>query len=410
MKLRINCGSCDARKIDENNYTEYEKIIINTEEMIVDDRSKAILNKLPFDITADEMRSESLDNAGHKAISINGVYDITPNSSVEEGCELNINGMLRMTKGCENVLKSYKKISINGMILCPNSISAILPLPGVNLNGIIKSYPDDYTLLDNKYKLDKYFPLRASADSGYFAARYVYDNDPETDFQKLSSKNVKFSTDKVYLRKSHLEQALPLFNIEANVVEVPDDCTIYVAESPKFSQQIVNSYGTKLFVIGDILIKKEDREALEELDTLIVDGEVKLDESCRESFDKIGGKCTNLVVLSGFTLTDRPIVSIDKSTLDNHPEGVAIRDCALVKLDKDIPADLIRERLKISDCAKVNCSNDQKAAVTEVSLDVALISSGGFANSITNLLFGNVSSAATPEDDTKYVNADYYEL
>ena len=37
MKLRINCGSCDARKIDENNYTEYEKIIINTEEMIVDD-------------------------------------------------------------------------------------------------------------------------------------------------------------------------------------------------------------------------------------------------------------------------------------------------------------------------------------------------------------------------------------
>ena len=414
MKLRINCTTCDARKIDENNYSSYEKISINTEDMIVDDRSKAVLSKLPFDISAEEIRNEDQNAKTKQPISINGIYEIIPGQPLQEGNLLTVNGILKIAKGSEDVLKSFERITVNGMILCPKSISSILPLPSLMINGIIRDYPDDYTLIENNYKLDKYFPVRAGENTGYFTPGYIYDNDNETDFEKLKSANVKLIADKVYLRQSHLEAALPIFNIEAEVVEVPDACKIYISEDGKFSLQTVKSLCKDIFVIGDVTIKSEDREALESVNTLIVDGNLRIDESLVETFNSIGAKCSNLVVLKGFSLCDRPIISVDKSILDNHPEGVSVSDCALVKLDKNISADLIRERLKISDCAKINCSEEQKAAVTEVSTDVAFISSKS-SGGLKSFLFKNASEPdyydhEDRDNDTKYVNVEYYEL
>ena len=48
MRLKITCDTCDARKINEDNYREYEEILISTDEMLVDERSKNILHRLPF--------------------------------------------------------------------------------------------------------------------------------------------------------------------------------------------------------------------------------------------------------------------------------------------------------------------------------------------------------------------------
>ena len=190
MKLMINCETCDARKIKEEDYKDYENITVNAEEMIVDERSKAIINRLPFHITADEIRSEEATERA-KSLNINGVYEIAPGLAVEEGINLSINGVLKIAPKTEEVLKRYGRITVNGMILCPKSIAAMLPLPSVSLNGLTKSYPDDYIVLDHKYKLDKYFPLRAGAGTGYFAASFIYDRDQETDFGLLAEKNVK---------------------------------------------------------------------------------------------------------------------------------------------------------------------------------------------------------------------------
>ena len=420
MRLKINCDECDARKINEDNYKEYEERTINTDELIVDDRSKAILNRLPFNIHADEVVSDD-NNERSNQLTINGIYEINENTRVDEGTNLMVNGYVKVYPGTEEALKCFGKITVNGYVLMPKSIEALFPMKNLSLNGITKVYPDGYVLLSNEYKIDRYFPLRAESGKGYYSAEFMYDADVETDFDKLLEKNVKFYAEKVYIRSSHLEKALPLFNIEAEVVEIPDECAVLMADNDTLTEHIVSSYGKKLFVIGDIVINKESGSALDSIEQLIVDGEVKIDKRSIDRFNEIGAKCKKLVVIEGFLISDKVIFTLDKKTLEDHEEGVRISDCALLHIDKDISPELISERLKISDCAKVNCSPEQKSAVELVSSDVALVSAGGM-NSIGNAvgnLFGsitdrifdnNAADSASDRSDMKIINADYYEL
>jgi hypothetical protein len=420
MILKINCDECDARKINEDNYKDYEEITINTDELIVDDRSKAILNKLPFNIHADEVVSGE-DYSRENQLTVNGIYEINENTKVEEGTNLCVNGYIKIYPGTEETIAKYGRISVNGYILMPKSIEALFPMKNLSLNGITKVYPDGYVLLSNEYKIDKYFPLRAEQGMGYYSAKCMYDFDAETDFAKLLEKNVRFNTEKVYIRKNHLESALPLFNIEAEIVEIPEECAVLMADGETLNDHIVSTYGKKLFIIGDIVIGNETGNALASIEQLIVDGEVKIDKKNLERFNEIGASCNKLVVTEGLVLCDRAIMTIDKKMLDDHEEGVKVCDCALVKIDKDIPADIISKRLKISDCAKVNCSPEQKTAVELVSTDVALISSaagssmgsafGDLVGKITDRIFDNdFSGGASGNGDVKYINADYYEL
>ncbi len=412
MRLKINCDTCDARKVNEENYTQYSEIIINTDEMIVDARSKAILNKLPFNISADNYKSEESGSASAKTRAINGVYEITPSSIVDDNLAIALNGILKIAPGTEEILKKYEKITVNGIILCPKSIAAILPLPSLSLNGMTKVYPDEYVLLDNKYKLDKYFPMRAANGGGYYAALCVYDMDPETDFNMLAEKNVKFSTDKVYIRKGHLSSGLGLFNIEAEVVEIPDNCTLVFDDSCVLDNSFVSSYGTNPYILGNLDISKENIEALRKLESLTVDGTIRINKDCMEVFESLHATYNKLEVKKGVLLCDRAMLHISKDILEENAEGVTVEDCAIVKLDSNIEPALIKDRMVIRDCAKVECTPEQRSAVDQIAKDVALVSSGGLVSGIFNTLFGNSGDASSSENDsdTKYINADYYEL
>lgn len=417
MKLRINCETCDARRINENNYKEFEQIKIYTGQLLVDDRSKEILNRLPFNIKAEEVRTKDLsEDPGNKNQNINGVYEISPDSVVSEGTAITVNGMLKIAPGAQDVLKKFSRISVNGIILCPKSIAAILPFPGLSMNGITKSYPDDYVLMDNQYRLDKYFPLRAPENSGYFAASFIYDADDETDFGKLAEKNVRFSSDKIYIRKSHIEKALPLFNIEAAIVEIPDNCKVIVSDHNEIDEQFINTHGDNLFIIGDAHIAGGNIEAINRIQSLIVEGEITTDAGCAERLSAINAKCDKLTVTQGKTMEDMAIAHLDRATLEAAAGGLLVRDCALLRIEKDIPSELIRQRLRVRDCAKVTCSSEQKAAVSSVSRDVALIGTDSVKSFFGSLFGGgtpdeDVNSQPSPfEDDTKYINAEYYEL
>ncbi len=417
MKLRINCETCDARRINEENYREFEQIKIYTEQLLVDDRSKEVLNRLPFNIKAEEVRTKDLsEDPGNKTQNINGVYEISADSTVAEGTSITVNGMLKIAPGSQEVLKKFSRISVNGIILCPKSIASILPFPGLSINGITKAYPDEYVLLDNQYKLDKYFPLRAPENSGYYAASFIFDADDETDFDKLAQKNVRFSTDKVYIRKSHIEKALPLFNIEAAIVEIPDNCKVVVADHNEIDEHFVTINGGNLYIIGDAHISGSALGALDNIQSLIVEGEITTDAGCAQRLNEIGVKCGKLTVNQGRTMEDMAIAHVDRATLEAAAGGLLVRDCALLRIEKDVPAELIRQRLKVRDCAKISCTSEQKAAVSSVSRDVAFIGTDSVKSFFGSLFGGGadeseVHSEPSPfEDDTKYINAEYYEL
>lgn len=417
MKLRINCHTCDARKINEANYQDYEQIRIYAQELLVDDRSKEILNRLPFSIKAEEVRSKDLSQEpGIKALNVKGVYEITPEQVVPEGTALTVTGLCKLSPGTEEVLKRYGSLIVNGVILCPKSIAVLLPLSGMTINGMIKAYPDEYVLVDNRYRLDKYFHMRAPENTGYFAAFYIYDGDIETDFDELVRKNVKFSTDKAYIRKSHLEKAISLFNIEASIVEIPDNCTVIVSEQNEIDEQFVNNNGTDLYIIGNAHISGASRKALDKITSLVVEGEITTEEQCVQRLNEIGAKYDKITVARGIVMEDMSIASLDRATLEKAALGILVRDCALLKIDKDVPADLIREKLKVRDCAKISCTYEQRAAVSSVSRDVAFIGSRGI-RSILGTFLGNDTPALEYQqepsvfiEDSKSINAEYYEL
>ena len=410
MRLKISCDVCDARKINEDNYKEYDEIMITTDEMLVDERSKNILHRLPFSIKADEIKSQELNAQVKNVQSINGVYEIGSDTAVQEGTTLSINGFLKIAPNAEETLNKFEKISINGVILCPKSLSGRLPMNKISMNGMTKAYPDDYVLLDNRYNLDKYFPFRAQENKGYFAALCIYDMDIETDFGKLLEKNVKLHTDKIYVRKSHLEKALPIVNIEAKIVEVPDECSIVVKETCVIDDSLITGYGDNLYITGDAMIKKDNYAVLEKIKARVVDGTVRIDRECVDKFNELNATCEKLIVMEGHTITDQAFATIDRETLENHPEGVSVRDVAMLNVSPDIPPALIRERLKITDCAKVSCSEQQKAAISEVSTDVALIGSPTIKNVFGSLFGRGGNESEGSYGDTKYINADYYEL
>ncbi|MCR4756534.1 MAG: hypothetical protein K5792_01925 [Butyrivibrio sp.] len=412
MKLKINCDKCDARKIVEENYTQYDEIVINTDELVVDSRSKAVLNRLPFNISADYVRSrDDEESQKSSARTVNGIYEINESSIVEDDQSIVVNGVLKIAPKTDDILRKYESIVVNGIILCPKSVASILPLPGLSINGLIKAYPDEYTLLDNNFKLDKYFPMRATNGSGYFAASYIYDADLETNFSMLAEKNIKFHTDKIYIRKSHLEAGLSLFNIEAEINEVPDICTI-VQGNVVLDESFITAYGTNPYVIGNLDIPKESKEILNSLESLTVDGTIKVDNQCVEALNSLNASYKELVVVKGVVLQDRPIINISRDILEENADGVTIQDCAVVKFESNIEPELIRERVKIKDCAKVDCSSEQKSAVDFVSTDVAMVGTGSILSGIFNSIFGDSSSDGNNgrNSDTKYVNADYYEL
>ena len=51
----LNCDVCDARKINEESLSGYEQIVINTDVLLVDERSRSVLNKLPMVCNMDGM-------------------------------------------------------------------------------------------------------------------------------------------------------------------------------------------------------------------------------------------------------------------------------------------------------------------------------------------------------------------
>ena len=76
---------------------------------------------------------------------------------------------------------------------------------------------------------------------------------------------------------------------------------------------------------------------------------------------------------TGKIIDDHVRATVDKALLEKYADGILVTDCATVHIAKDVPGELILERLTIADCAQVYCTEQQEAAVSAVSKDVASI-------------------------------------
>lgn len=397
----LNCDVCDTRKMKEEDYSGYEKMMINTDLVIVSPSSKSILNRLPLTLNHD-CTMEFEDDAEIKVQAINGSYEITGTTAVHEHTLLSVNGDLTIYPGTEESLQKYERIHVNGSVTCPKSLEGCLTK--LSANGSVSVYPDDCVILDDTFIMDKYFPLRAREGRKYYVKDMVIVQDKSADMEKLVQKNVQFITRQLIVPEEMAEACVELFDEKAEFTVTPAGMTLHYGDAV-LNEQLVEKDGDCIYVYGNLTIPDNAnlRALSDSITKLTVKGNVTLKKNQAEDFKKLNVEYSELTFKwEGKLIENKISVKIDKTLLESSPDKVLVRSTAAAKIAPDITPELILDRLVIENCAKVYCSEEQESAVAAVSQNIAAIvkesskelseMSGGFDDLLS----------------TKVINADSY--
>lgn len=395
-KLLINCASCDARKIREDDYAHYEAININTAALFTSPEAKAVLNRLPVSIDC----ANVIELEGDVDLrTVNGRGEIRSEDAVpERKFYMLVNGVLNIGPDTRKQLAQCVGMTINGALKCPESVYAYLS--GVMINGSVACYPDGAIVLKRNAVIDGLFALRAKS-ALYWTERRMIMVDAELDAEALKSKGASFSSKEVIIARSKVEAMLGLIDERAELTIVPDG-TAVVLDDITLDAAALHRHGKRLYVIGDVTVP-ENASALNELEYLNIRGDARVPEQHREKFlDKladISGE-VKLARPKGASIVDKPIVKVTKWMLEQQPAGIEVIDCAVVKIADDIPKELLAERLRIEDCGVVKCGEELEDTIAMVCENVGRI--GGESDS--------VMAGLKDMMETKFINAAEYIL
>ena len=405
-KMIINCSMCDTRKVREETLAEFEHITINASLILVSQESKVLLDKYPVQMNC----SDVLELEGDVKLStINGSGQIKSTDPVNGRRYLTVNGTVEIGPGTEKVLESYVGITVNGTATYPESISGHLGM--MKVNGSTTCYPDGAIVLKRNAVIDKLFALRAKS-SLYWSARRMIMVDPALDPGRLEAKGVSFSTEEVILAEALVEDMIGMIDEKAEIIIVPDG-TAVISDDVELDDTVVKKHGTKLYIIGDLKVGEDGEDALEELEYLYVRGDISITEDLKETLLEIPGEIKGDVKIikksKARVISDQMNLTLTKWLLEQCVDGLHIEDVMTVKVADDVPKELILERLTICDVMTVQCSEDQKDALTAVCEDVMTIGSSegedkmGIGDTIKAAL-----GAAADVLNTKVVNCSEY--
>lgn len=366
--LNVTAAVLDLRNVSEDTLASYEHIKLQAALMLTTPRVEALLAKYPVEMEV----ANSLPGGEDTVVSmVNGKANLTAAQKPEKDTILMVNGKLTIAADAADTLRSYNKIIVNGKALCPESLTAVVNEKAM-VNGKLSVYPDEAVVLKGTVKLDKGFLIRAQSRL-YWTEKQFVAVDAKLDVDALAAKGARFAAPKAVIAEPLAEKLVPLFTEDTELVILPEGVT-FVDDDLKLTPATVRRYGSKLYVTGDVNIPAESGKALEKVEYLHAGGDVTIAAALEDAFYAIpDAEYSELRVLKGRLITDKPMVRITPEMLDLDPEGVSCTDCALVTLDKALASEDIVEKLHISDCACIRCTMAQEAAVSAISTDVAQI-------------------------------------
>ena len=404
-KMMVNCAICDMRSVSEETLKNYEQIVVNTASVLVTSETKELINRYNVMLNAaDVIEVPAGENV--KVSSHNGAYELTADGAPREGevAILWVNGALTIGADAFAAAQAFHQIRVNGAVTMPKSMSG--KLSNLSVNGATNVYPDGAILLGRNAVIDRTFPLRTKENALYWAARRLVFTDAELNVAKLAEKGVRFASKSAIIAEGLAETITPMLSEDTDILIVPDG-TNFVNYPFKLNKRFLKKCGKRVFINFDLVVEPEAAEILSEIEYLYVNGSVKVPKELVDAFEDVVDHYDELIIVkkAGKVIEDHVRATIDKALLEKYADGVLVTDCAMVHLNKDVPADLILERLSIEDCAQVFCSPEQEAAVSAVSKDVAMIGgkdeeSGFVTDMVTGVLHLN--------PDCKVINAAEY--
>ena len=399
----LNCNVCDTRKMKEEDYSGYEKMMINANVMVVSASSKSVLNRLPVTINQDST-IEIPDDIDVKIKTINGSYEITGTTAVQEHTLLIVNGSLNIHPGTEEILEKYEKINVNGSVRYPKSLEGYLIK--LSVNGSASVYPDDCVILDSTFILDKYFPMRAKEGKKYYVENKVIIQDKTVDLEKLVQKKVQFITEQLIVPEEVVESCVELFDEKVEFVVIPAGMAFHYGDAV-LNENLPEKEGSSIYVYGNLKVPEdiEVEKLANTITKLIVKGNVVLKKDQEDSFKKLNVEYDQLEFRwEGRIIENKPSARVDKALLENFPNKVLVRNSAMIKIASDITPELILARLRIENCAKVFCNEEQESAIAAIAQNVAKIGESGGEE------FSGIVEGIKDLFSTKMVNADSYTM
>ena len=395
--LIINCDICDARRADEESLSGYERILVNADLLLVDKKSKAILNRLPVTYNTDR----TLEMEGEvNPMVINGNYAITEDSALPDNTLLVVNGTLRIHPHAEESMKKIRQICVNGTVKYPESMAASLGC--LLLNGGSCRIPDGCLELEDVFSIDAYFPLRAKNGAQYYAKNKVLLTDPEVDVLSLAQKKIHFKTERFVCRQEMLEASIGMFDENVRLQVVPAGYA-YVGQDAVLDSALLQKYGTRLYIDGNLTLPQDGQIALSRIEKLTVVGKVHLSADQKDAFLAADVQYGDIVVETpekGKKIENKSSVTVDQALLDACPGGLSIHNAMTVTVKEDVRAESILDLLSIKNCAQLICAPAQRSALELVSQNVAHIGEGG----------GNAPDIIKDLLQSNLINADCYVL
>ena len=342
--------------------------------------------------------------------TVNGSSEIKSGDAVpQQKFYLAVNGQLTLGPDTQKQLEKCVGMTINGSLVCPESVYTALP--AVKVNGSTTCYPDNAIVLKRSAVIDRLFALGAK-NSLYWSGRRMIMVDPELNAEALRNKGASFSAGEIIIARSKVESLIDLIDEKAEIIIVPDD-TAVIMDDITLDDTALRRFGSSLYVIGDVTVP-ENADMLDRLTYLNIRGDALVAPEHKEKFletvTEISGEVKSIRP-RGAVLEDKPFVKITRWMLEQQPLGIDVRDCGIVKISDDIPRELIVERLHLEDCGIIKCSKELEDAVSMVCEDTAHICTTdgdddmGIGNMIKNAL-GGINNAL----DTKIINAADYIL
>ena len=401
--LMINCDVCDARNAKEEYLSGYEQIMINTDLLLVSPESRGILERLPAICNTDN--TLEVDDNAH-LIFQNGSAEINSKSVFPADTVLAVNGdLLIHSDTSRQTLETLRAVNVTGSLLCPASL--LTCIKDLYVTGEIKTYPDDCVVLPPVFTPDEYFHLRAKEGQKYYAEQEIRLIAPGIDLGTLRDKKVQFISPRFFVPAEKAADALELFNETASMEVIPQGY-VFVDTGKELSESLLKKYGNRLFFRGDLTLTEGSIPLLSRLEKLYVSGTILVPENLAEDFYQFDVECSSVKFVKEEKrriLENSPRIVLNKDILTASPQGVLVRNCAVLTIEENITPQDILDHVEIVNCARVDCAENQKAAVYQKSTNVPQIGNRE-ENGEPSGMLGILLNLA----ETKMINADKYVL
>ena len=401
--LMINCDVCDARNAKEEYLSGYEQIMINTDLLLVSAESRGVLERLPAICNTDNTL-EVDDDAN--LIFQNRSTEINSKSVFPADTVLAVNGdLLIHSDTSRQTLETLRAVNVTGSLLCPASL--LTCIKDLYVTGEIKTYPDDCVVLPPVFTPDEYFHLRAKEGQKYYAEQEIRLIAPGIDLGTLRDKKVQFISPRFFVPAEKAADALELFNETASMEVIPQGY-VFVDTGKELSESLLKKYGNRLFFRGDLTLTEGSIPLLSRLEKLYVSGTILVPENLAEDFYQFDVEYSSVKVVKEEKrriLENSPRIVLNKDILTASPQGVLVRNCAVLTIEENITPQDILDHVEIVNCSRVDCTENQKAAVYQKSTNVPQIGSRE-ENGEPSGMLGILLNLA----ETKMINADKYVL